>query len=344
MSASNLEDTWYGARSPSIVLRAAAALYGALACAHQRLYRHGMLHRVRLPVPVVIVGNIAVGGTGKTPLTLWLAEGLARAGRRPGIVCRAYAARARTPSRVAAGDDPAQKGDEAVLMAQRAPCPVWSGPKRSKTAAAMLAAHSDIDVVLCDDGLQHHALLRDVEIAVVDGARAFGNGRLLPAGPLRERPDRLEHVHAIVIHGEPGVKDLPGSVPHFRMALRGERFTSLLHPELHRDAKAFAGKRLAAIAGIGNPDRFFTQLRRLGLDVTATAFPDHHRYVASDLAGIDADCVLMTEKDAIKCARFADERMWVLPVQADVESALLQAVLGRIDGRPAPPPSPPASA
>lgn len=331
MSQAQLPQRWYGAERPGLLLRIGAALYGALAHTRRALYAHGMMRRVRLTIPVVVAGNITVGGTGKTPLTLWLADGLARSGRRPGIVCRSYAAQAAAPALVPPDGDPSHHGDEAVLMASRAACPVWSGPHRARTAQAMVAAHPDIDVVVCDDGLQHHALERDVEIAVIDAARAFGNGCLLPAGPLREPVARLGQVDAIVLHGEAAVPGLPHGVAHFRMSLAGDRFIQVGQPRCTRTAREFAGQRLAAIAGIGNPQRFFDRLRGLGLTFAAKAFPDHHRYAPADIAALDADCVLMTEKDAIKCARFADARLWMLPVSAVVDAALLDIVLARIE-------------
>lgn len=330
MSEPRLQDRWYAAQRPALALRAAASLYGVLAHTRKCLYERGLLRQIRLPIPVVMVGNITVGGTGKTPLTLWLADALERAGRRPGIACRSYRAHADTPALVRPADDPAQKGDEAVLMATRAGCPVWSGPKRARTAVALIAAHPDVDVLLCDDGLQHYALERDLELAVVDAARGFGNGWLIPAGPLREPIARLECVDAIVLNGEADVPGLPHAIPRYRMRLRGDSFSRVGHPEHMRNVREFAGKRIAAIAGIGHPERFFGHLRSLGLEFEPKAFPDHHRYAPSEIAALDADYVLMTEKDAIKCARFADGRMWMLPVSADVDAALLDNILGRI--------------
>jgi len=292
-----------------------------------------VLDQVRLPVPVVVIGNITAGGTGKTPLSIWLAAALARSGRRPGIVCRSYAARADIPAPVPSSGDPAHYGDEAVLMATRAGCPVWSGPQRARTAQAMMSACPEIDVVVCDDGLQHYALHRDVEIAVIDTSRAFGNGCLLPAGPLREPIARLHSVDAIVLHGAAAVAELPVTIPHYRMHLDGERFVHVGEPQSNRAAREFADQRLVAVAGIGNPERFFEHLRKLGIEFTAKAFPDHHRYEPADIAALDADCVLMTEKDAIKCARFPDARMWMLPVDAHVDTALLIHVLSRIEAR-----------
>lgn len=336
MLRQRLPQRWYSTRPPSLPLRAAALLYEVVTRMRRTSYALGIVRSTTLRVPVVVVGNIAVGGTGKTPLTLWLAEGLTSAGYRPGIVCRSYGGHVRCAVAVGAGADPRRMGDEAVFMASRASCPVWSGPKRAQTAAAMTSAHPEVDVVLCDDGLQHYALARTVEIAVVDATRGFGNGHLLPAGPLREPVERLRSVEAIVLNGEAAVTGLPDTVPTYRMALRGERFVRVGHPGHVRPAGEFAGGRIAAIAGIGHPERFFEHLRSLGLTFTAKAFPDHHDYVPGDLAALEADYVLMTEKDAIKCARFADERMWMLPVSADVEAALLERLLNRLCAPPHP--------
>jgi tetraacyldisaccharide 4'-kinase len=330
-----LESLWYRAATPPGALRAVAWLYGGLVDLRRRIYLRGMLGSVRLPVPVIVIGNIAVGGTGKTPLTIWLAEALLARGRTPGIVCRSYAARATRAAPVSGDDDPAIKGDEAVLMATRAPCPVWSGPDRAATAAAMVAAHPELDVILCDDGLQHYALARDAELAVVDGTRAFGNGRLLPAGPLREPVARLEDVDAVVLNGAVDVAGLPASVPRYAMRLAGQVAARVSDPRITAPAQTFRHARVAAIAGIGNPDRFFRHLAALGIDARAHPFPDHHRYTEDDLQRIQADFVLMTEKDAIKCRHFRDTRLWMLPVSAEVDAALIDTLLACIGNRAA---------
>lgn len=327
---------WYGRENPLRSACAAAWMYGRLIALRRTLYRRGILSTLRLPVPVIVIGNVAVGGTGKTPLTLWLAEALLAAGRKPGIACRAYAASSRMPARVGRTDDPAAMGDEAVLMAMHARCPVWSGPHRARTAAAMVAAHPEIDLVLCDDGLQHYALARDAELAVVDAARGFGNGQLLPAGPLREPVARLAQVDAIVVNGETTVSGLPPEVPRYSMRLTGNTAVRVGDTSQTRPAEAFRSERVAAVAGIGNPDRFFRHLQALGIDCEAHPFPDHHRYTEDDLRDIQADCVLMTEKDAIKCRAFRDDRLWMLPVSAQVDAALIDRLLECIgnDARP----------
>lgn len=300
------------------------------------LYRLGLLRARRLQVPVVIIGNIVAGGTGKTPLVIWLAEALADAGRTPGIVCRSYLAQATSAAEVLGSEDPHVYGDEALLLACRVSCPVWSGPDRGATAHALLRACPDLDVIVCDDGLQHYALARDCEIAVIDAARGFGNGLLLPAGPLREPVSRLKSVHAIVSNGGNETSYDANVGKQFTMQLRGETFNNLVEPLRSVQAEYFTGRRIAAIAGIGNPQRFFDTLHGLGIQFTAYPFADHHAYCAGDLRSLDAEVILMTEKDAIKCAAFADERMWVLPVSAVVSDSLIELVLTRIrKGRPA---------
>ncbi|MPZ42401.1 MAG: tetraacyldisaccharide 4'-kinase [Betaproteobacteria bacterium] len=321
---------WYRPPLLAYGLLPLAWLYRSVDSVRRRLYRRGVFERTRLPVPVVIVGNITAGGSGKTPLVQWLARRLGEAGRRTAIVSRSYAASARVPARVHAGDDPAIRGDEAVLLAATLACPVWSGPDRRETARALLRAHPEIDTLLCDDGLQHYALERDVEIAVVDAARGFGNALPLPAGPLREPLSRLGRVDAIVMNGEQPVAGLPAAVPRFVMTLRGTQFRNLVDPNRVQTAQAFKHMRLAAVAGIGNPARFFAHLRNLDLAFDARSFPDHHRYRADDLRFAAADAILMTEKDAIKCAAFRDPRMWALPVAAETSDALVQLICERI--------------
>jgi len=304
-------------------------LFGALAALRRILYRTGALRSERLPVPVVIIGNISVGGSGKTPLTLWLAQQLIEQGRHPAIVSRGYGGSNQAPREVRADDLPAEVGDEPLLMAQRSLCPVWIGRDRAATGRALLAAHPGCDVILCDDGLQHYRLQREVEIAVVDGVRRFGNGLLLPAGPLREPVSRLRRVDAIVCNG--------GAAPpgEFPMQLAGARFVNLLNPSLSRTATEFSGERLHALAGIGHPERFFRHLESLGLAFTRHPYPDHHPYTAADLDLPEADALLMTEKDAVKCAAFATERCWVLRVEAQVDASLIERILDKINGRQA---------
>ena len=207
--------------------------------------------------------------------------------------------------------------------------PVWVGRDRPAAAHALLQAHPECDVLLSDDGLQHYRLQRDFEIAVVDGVRRFGNGFLLPAGPLREPPSRLAQVDAVVINGGGGGGGGGGDAQagQHRMQLHGENFYNLLNPDTTAHAADFQNKNAYAIAGIGHPQRFFAHLNQLGLKVQARPFPDHHRYTPDDLAYADADAILMTEKDAVKCLSFATEKCWVLRVDAQLDPALTQHIL-----------------
>lgn len=336
------------ARGPlAVTLLPVSLLFAAVAALRRLAYRTGILASERVGVPVIVVGNITVGGTGKTPLVLWLAEALRGRGRRPGIVSRGYGARTRVPRAVRPEDAPDVAGDEPLLLARRSGAPVWIGRDRVAAARALLAAHPECDLLISDDGLQHYRLRRDAEIAVIDG-RGAGNGWHLPAGPLREPVARLARVDALVINGErlpAGLVDVP-PVPAFSMRLVGERFRRLGDASQTCGPEAFAGLRLHALAGIGHPQRFFDHLAALGLRAVPHVFPDHHAYAAEDLAFEGADALLMTEKDAVKCAAFAPSNAWVLPVAAHLAPLgsdgpvrpggdLVELVLGKIDGRPA---------
>ncbi len=322
-----LEHHWYRLSPLHLLLFPISLVFRMLAALRRFLYRNGILPSVRIPVPVVVVGNISVGGTGKTPLTLWLAQQLIENGWHPGIVSRGYIKKrkpGKKPREVRNDDDAGKVGDEPLLMAQRAICPVWIGRDRPAVALAMLQAHPECDIVLSDDGLQHYRMQRNAEIIVVDGARRFGNGLLLPAGPLREPVSRLRQADAVVING-----DQTGD-GEFSMSLDGSLFYNLLNPETVLSAAEFAGQRLHAIAGIGHPRRFFKHLEQLGLNARQHSFPDHHHYSVADITYDDADAILMTEKDAVKCAAFATEKCWVLRVDAQVSPALAQLIIEKV--------------
>ncbi len=310
-------------------------LFGLVASLRRVLYRAGLLRTVRLPLPVIVVGNISVGGTGKTPLVLWLADFLRQQGYHPGVVSRGYSGGAGGAVAVDVHSDPAVVGDEPLLLARKSGCPVWVGRDRVAAGSALLQAHPECDVLLSDDGLQHYRLDRDMEIVVVDGERKFGNGLLLPAGPLREGVSRLRSVDAVVVNGG-SLRAVMQLRNEFEMRLEGEVFCSLHQPELRAKAVDFGGKKLHAVAGIGNPQRFFAHLRRLGLAFEEHAFPDHCLFRPQDMDYQDADALLMTEKDAVKCAGFADERYWSLAVEAILPPAFGHTVLQKlrdIDGR-----------
>ena len=321
---------WYRLTWLSIVLLPLAGVFRLIVAARRCAYRLGWMRSIRLPVPVIVIGNITAGGTGKTPLAIWLCGLLREHGYRPGIVSRGYGGQGQTLA-VGAPADPAIVGDEPVLLAHRTHCPVWVGQDRAATAQALLKAHPECNLIVSDDGLQHYRLARDLEIAVVDGLRGLGNGLPLPAGPLRESARRLAEVDAVVINGDSEFA-LP-TAAKFRMRLEGTIFRNLLNPAFQAGAAEFGNRQVHAIAGIGNPLRFFGHLQQLGLSFTAHAFPDHYPYVPADLEFDDADAIIMTEKDAIKCRHFARENHWMLAVDARIDPELGQLILHRLESR-----------
>ena len=345
--AAALTRAWYAPRPPVWLwpLAPFAGLFAGLAGLRRLAWRCGVLHRVRLPVPVCVVGNLTVGGVGKTPLVIALARALRDAGRRPGIVSRGHGGAAGdgrlAPRPVRADSLPAEVGDEPLLLAVQSGCPVWVGRDRVAAAQALLAAHPDVDVLLSDDGLQHYRLARAAEIVVFDG-RGIGNGWHLPLGPLREPLTRLtpaptRPLAALVFNGTPDARVCRAApdVPAFAMQLLPEAFYRLDAPACRATAADLAGRRLHALAGIGDPARFFRTLSALGLEFTATAFPDHHVYVAADFARPPGTVLLMTEKDAVKCAGLDLGEAWVLPVRACLPPQLIEVLLEKINGRKA---------
>lgn len=309
-----------------------ALLFMLLAALRRLFYRVGLLRVEHLPVPVVVVGNLSVGGTGKTPLVLHLALALHARGRSPGIVSRGYRGSTAGALEVAPGADPAVVGDEPLLLAIRSGCPVFVGRDRPAAARALLAAYPGCDVILADDGLQHYRLNRDVEIAIFDG-RGVMNGWCLPAGPLREPVSRLKQVDAMVMNGI-AVPPVPTfDRPVFGMRLLADDFQRLDDPAMICRASDLAGRRLHAVAGIGAPQRFFDQLHAMGLTASEHAFDDHHDYVAEELA-FTGDAILTTEKDAVKLGRLSlSLPVWVLPVTAEASPDLAAFVLEKLDGR-----------
>jgi tetraacyldisaccharide 4'-kinase len=322
-----LEHFWYRVRPGHLILYPLSLIFCAAAVMRRALYRSGWQRSERMRVPVIVVGNITVGGTGKTPLVTWLARFLQENGYRPGIVTRGYGGTERVQE-VRPDSNPAQAGDEPVLLARHSDVPVFVGRRRAEAVQALLTEYPYCNLILSDDGLQHYALARDLEIAVVDGERRFGNGWLLPAGPLREPVRRLASVDAVVVNGGNGLPEL--RVPQYRMGLKGETFHNLLNPGFRASAADLRGRALHVIAGIGNPQRFFARLQQAGLEFRAHPFPDHFRFGADDLAFAGDDVVLMTEKDAVKCSEFARENWWYLPVEADVDPALGNLILTKL--------------
>ena len=308
-------------------------LFTALAAVRRTCFGLGLLRPERLTVPVVIVGNLSVGGTGKTPLVIYLAQALRRAGRLPGIISRGYRGAVNDIAEVVPGSDPATVGDEPLLLAQRSDCPVFVGRDRSSAARALLAIHPECDVLLSDDGLQHYRLPRAVEIAVFD-ERGVMNGWCLPAGPLREPVSRLKGVDAVVLNGDAASPAPAIDRPLFAMRLEGNVFHRLDDARIECGAGDFMGEPLHAVAGIGSPKRFFDQLRGMGLDFVEHAFDDHHDFRAEDVA-FAGGTILTTEKDAVKLARLSlSLPVWVFPVTAAVSPDLAAFVLEKLNGRP----------
>lgn len=314
-----LNRRWYGPAAPGPGLRLLSALYAGLLTVRAWLYRRGLCRSHRLRVPVIVVGNLVVGGTGKTPLTIALAKQMAERGWRPGIVSRGYGRLSQEPVEVRPGLSPDRCGDEPLLMARRTGLPV--SVDRDRVAAAQRLIAKGCNLIISDDGLQHCRLGRDIEIDVVDGLRRHGNGRLLPAGPLREPAGRA--VDFRVINGGPTQPD------EWPMQLQIDAVQPL-HGGASEPLSRFAGMSVHAMAGIGHPQRFFAALGAAGLSVIEHPFPDHHLFQRQTVQFQPELPLLMTEKDAVKCAEFPLINAWVVPVSAQLPDGFLNAVIDRL--------------
>lgn len=324
-----LDYYWYSQNPVAWLLLPVSWLFCAVAVLRRLMYVKYLLPTYALPVPVIIVGNISVGGTGKTPLLIALSDYLAQNGYKPGVISRGYGADVTGEYALSADDDAASCGDEPVLIHQRTARPVVIGRDRVAAAKKLLAEY-DCDVILSDDGMQHYRLNRDIEIAVVDTQRKFGNGFCLPAGPLREPVSRLNKATMVVYHGD--------SSDRHRISLQfGDAFN--LDTAERKKLESFVPDTVHAVAGIGHPERFFTQLRSVGLDVIEHAFPDHHKYTGSDIEFSDDAPVLMTEKDAVKCkpqypvikADGENRNIWAVPVHAEISDHLGSDLIALIE-------------
>ena len=306
----------------------ASLLFGAVVFCRRLFFKLGIFKSHKAGVPVIVVGNLTAGGSGKTPLVLGIVEILREHGWKPGIVSRGYggsaAAKGGHPQEANIASDPVEVGDEPILLARRSGRPVWVAPDRVAACGALREKHPECDVIVTDDGLQHYALARDIEICVVDG-RGFGNGFLMPAGPLRESPSRLRSVVAVVTLG---AKGLAGH----DMRLAGDKLVNMSNAHDIRPAKSFAGQKVHAVAGIGDPKRFFLHLARFGMQPVPHPFPDHHPFPAAELDFGDAAPVVMTEKDAVKCRRLAKPNHWVFPVSASLDPAFERWLLEKLSG------------
>lgn len=336
-----------GARRPPLIARCALVLlqplawaYAAVIRARRGAYERGLLAAHTVGRPVVVVGNLTVGGTGKTPLVVWLAAQLGARGLRVGIVSRGYGRRSRGPRRVRTDSRWEEVGDEPLLLKRRTGCAVAVAEDR--VAAARLVVAEGVDLVLSDDGLQHLRLARDFEILVLDGARGLGRGRLLPAGPLREPASRALQADFIVVNGSPAamprlasLRSYPGRIAPMQLVLgAARRLDGAGEPS---PLASFAGTPVHAVAAIGHPARFFESLAARGLHLIEHAFADHHPFSRTEIDFPDDFPILMTEKDAMRCAAFATPRMWYVPVDAQLERAdatqLIESVLARIPKR-----------
>jgi tetraacyldisaccharide 4'-kinase len=301
-----LNAIWYGATPPPLWLRLLSRVYGVVSGLRRLAYATHLARASQLPCPVIVVGNLTAGGTGKTPLVCWLAGQLTELGHKPGIVSRGYGGSSRRARLVHESDQPALVGDEAILLARRCHVPVATGRNRSE--AARLLIYAGCNVVVSDDGLQHYALARNCEIVVIDGDRRFGNGRLLPAGPLREAPTRLKQASAVVFNGG----DAPGEAG-LRMRLLATNAVAMKFGTA-KPLREFSAQPVHAVAAIGNPQRFFATLRAAGLTVIEHPLPDHARLKIDDISFEDDLAVLMTEKDAVKCREISGPHHWYVPV------------------------------
>jgi tetraacyldisaccharide 4'-kinase len=315
-----LNRIWYDRATPPWWLLPLSLAYGAAAGSRRYLYAKRLRKSTRLSSPVVVVGNLSVGGTGKTPLVCWLVARLTDLGFKPGVVTRGYGGSSAGVRLIDSSDDPAAVGDESILLARRTGGPVAIG--RDRPAASQLLVDAGCDVVVSDDGLQHYALARDCEIIVIDGDRRFGNGWLLPAGPLRETPARLAAANVIVVNG--GRAPAGGA-----LSMRLEATSALrVIGEGAKALDAFAGSSVHAVAGIGNPQRFFNMLRAHGIEVVGHPLPDHAHLQAADIFFADERPVLMTEKDAVKCGAIAGPHHWYVPVTASFDGGQSNVLLG----------------
>ncbi|WP_455210352.1 tetraacyldisaccharide 4'-kinase [Kaarinaea lacus] len=313
----SIEKVWYESNPISVLLIPLAWLFCLMVIVRRFFYRAGILTAKKLSVPVIVVGNITVGGTGKTPLVVAMVDHLKNQGFKPGVVSRGYGGRAtRWPQTVDECSDPAMVGDEAVLLARRCKCPMSVGPDRPHAARVLLDKH-DCDVIISDDGLQHYALHRDIEVVVIDGARRFGNKRCLPAGPLREPIQRIAEVDFVVANGV-------AQCDETEMTLHMQAARNLNEVQVKMDLTKFVDQPVHAVAGIGNPQRFFLQLKNMGIKVIEHPFKDHYKYSASDIMFDDELPVLMTEKDAVKCLAFAQGNHWYVPVVAETNNKFLE--------------------
>lgn len=314
---------WYQKTFLSRCLFPLSILYQFIILVRRFLYQHKIFSVTRVIPPVIVVGNITVGGTGKTPLVIALVAALKKQGFHPGVISRGYGGKSKQwPVVVDSVSDPIRVGDEAVLIAKSTAVPVVVGPKRVDDVKKLLSV-SACDVIVSDDGLQHYALHRDIEIAVIDSSRQCGNGYCLPAGPLREPASRLKTVDFIISNGKKNHGE-------FEMQFVIDSIVNLQDENKTINLSALSNQKIIAVAGIGNPDRFFQSLRLLGISFSEKIFPDHHAFQKSDFDFLNNQIIVMTEKDAVKCRHFCDSRFYVARGHAVVDDLFFQQLFQRL--------------
>lgn len=297
-----------------------------LSCRLRFYFYHYLKAKQTFPVPIIVVGNLTVGGTGKTPLVSWIIHMLKEQGYNPGIVMRGYGSSLKNDAFeiVAMHSHAVAVGDEPLMLRQKADCPLVIGKNRPQAVKALLKAFPKVNIVISDDGLQHYALARDIEIAVIDGKLRFGNGFCLPVGPLRESKQRLKSVDFIVANGNA----MPGEwVMGTQLGALAQRVNN---NDITQPIEAWQGKTVHAVAGVGNPERFFAALRAKGINVIAHPFPDHYAFKQEDITFNDDLMVVMTEKDAVKCRTFASDRVFCIPLEVKLQDEFKELLLRKI--------------
>ena len=316
---------WYEGERSGLILLPLSGIYWLILKLRALLYRLGVFRTFDALAPVIVVGNISAGGTGKTPTVIWLVNELRARGFRPGIVSRGYGgSKSGSSMRVDIDSDAADVGDEPVLLARRAGCPVAVDADRVRATAMLI--DDGVNVIIADDGLQHLRLQRDFEICVIDGARGLGNRRLLPAGPLREPPARLDSVDQVLLNG---ASDISNGLKFELQANDASR----LNGSLARPLQGFKNTTVHSVAGIGNPKRFFDLLRAQGIQVIEHSFPDHAVMTKADLTFGDDFNVFMTEKDAVKLGRNLSDKYWFVPVDLSMDPIMANEFIDRIESR-----------
>jgi tetraacyldisaccharide 4'-kinase len=323
LSEDKIRQRWYGGGEVSGLSKFAAKLFGYVVASRKKCYESGFFKVQRLKVPVIVVGNITAGGGGKTPMVIWLVNHLKSLGYKPGIVSRGYGGKRKVePMFVTANANPSASGDEPLLMAKSTQLPVMVGKDRVKAAKALINNYS-VNVIVSDDGMQHLSLGRDAEIVMLDAKWRTGNHMMMPAGPLREPLERLNSVDLVVFKGN------FENQHHYELEI--ETIYQLNHKQQIKEISEFRNQKVVAMAGIANPEGFFSSLSKAGIPIIKTALPDHYDFSESDFSELGETMVLMTEKDAVKCEHMSLPNVWVVKVKLKMPEKTLTAINQLID-------------